>query len=78
MAGWLAGRRNAVNFSKFSKFTIDQNNQLFASFNKGTALLHMYQCILSRYFRLKPIVRWFLKVPKIRKPQIFMAIPTIQ
>ena len=30
---------------------------------------------LSKYFRLKPIVRWFLKVQKLQKPQIFMAIP---
>ena len=31
---------------------------------------------LSRYFWLIPIIRCFLKVRKIRKPQIFMAIPT--
>ena len=33
---------------------------------------------LSRVFWLKPIARQFLKVQKIRKSQIFMAIPTIK
>ena len=42
-AGWLADEIQLI-FENF-KFTIDQKYRLFASFNKGAALLQLYQCI---------------------------------
>ena len=47
MAGQLAGRQNSGKSFKILKFVIDRLFKPFAVFNKVSALLEQYDCILS-------------------------------
>ena len=71
MAGWLAGRRNAG--VEIVKFLIDQIFQLFAVFNKVTALLEQYECIFKLVFSAKACFKVVIRNIKNWEATVFLV-----